>query len=104
MPALDATHAPNNFHWRRWRRCIGSFANHLDDHPLRPLAIEFSIEDALPSPQIKLAGDDRQNHLMVHQDGFEVRIAVILAGLVMPVILEKGRQTFQPLVYIDDPP
>ena len=41
---------------------------------------------------------------MVHQDGFEVRIAVILAGLVMPVILAKGRQIFQPLVYIGDQP
>lgn len=37
-----------------------SFADHLDQHPLAPLAIEFSVVHLLPGAEVELAVRDRE--------------------------------------------
>src|SRR5688572_29399853 len=70
--------------------------HHLDDHPLLPLPIELRIEDLLPRAEVEGAGGDGHDDLMPHQRTFEMRIRVVLTGLVMPVVETGGRELLQP--------
>ena len=38
------------------------FSHHLHDHALVTLTIELGVEDALPGPEIELAGGDGDDH------------------------------------------
>lgn len=77
-------------------------AHHLDDDALVALAVEFGVENALPRAQIEFACGDGHDHLMMYQQGLQVRVAVVLAGLVVTVVLAEGRQRLQPLVDVVD--
>ena len=59
---------------------------HLDDHPLRPAAVELAVEDLLPRPEIEAAVGDRHDHLVVNEQVLEVRVAVVLAAAVVAVV------------------
>ncbi len=67
-----------------------SISHDLHDYSLRPLAVEFGIEHPLPGAQIELACGDRQDDFVVHQNGLEMRVAIVLAGLMMAVVLADG--------------
>ena len=53
-----------------------SLAHHFHNHPFVPLAVKFRIENPLPGAQIKLSRSDGNDHLMVDQQSFQVRIAL----------------------------
>ena len=38
----------------------------LDQHPLRPVAVELAVEDLLPRPEVELPLRDRDDHLAAH--------------------------------------
>jgi hypothetical protein len=65
-----------------------SFAHDFHDHTLWPLAVEFGVKDTPRPSEVQLAGRDGQQHLVVHEDRFQVGIAVVFAGL---VVLAKWR-------------
>src|SRR6516225_2454787 len=67
------------------------------DHSLVPLPIKLGIEDPLPSAQIEFAAGNRHYDLMMDQQRFEMRVAVVFTRGMMFVILAKRRQMFQPL-------
>jgi len=69
----------------------------LHDHALAPLPVELGVEDLLPRPEVQLAGGDRHDDLVVHEDRLQVRVAVVLAGAVVLVIGTLGREVLQPL-------
>jgi hypothetical protein len=62
-------------------------ANYLYQHPLPPLAIEFTIKDLFPWPEIKLAGGNGNHHLAPHDGSLKVCVAIILTGIV--VLIER---------------
>src|SRR5215213_6693195 len=67
-------------------------AKHLDDHSLRPAAVELAVEDLLPGPEVEAALRDRDDHLMVHEQVLQVRVAVVLAAAVMAVVARVRQQ------------
>jgi hypothetical protein len=64
--------------------------------------IKLGVEDPLPRPQIEFAAGNRHYDLMMDQQRFEMRVAVVFTRVMMFVILAKRRQMFQPLIDVLD--
>ena len=64
----------------------------LDDHPLRPAAVELAVEDLLPRAQVEPALGHRHDHLVVDEQVLEVGVAVVLAAAVVAVVAGIGQQ------------
>src|SRR3954454_4204023 len=68
------------------------FTHHLDHQSLRAAAVELAVEDRLPRPQVELPVSDRQDDLVVHQQVLQMRVAVVLAAAVVPVVAGVGQE------------
>src|SRR5260370_42622218 len=75
-------------------------AHHFHDHSLVSLAIKFGVENSLPGAEIQSAGGGRDDHFMVNEQRFQMRVAVVFTGAVMLVAFAKGSELRQPLVNI----
>ena len=75
-----------NIHCRR--RML--FPDHLDQHPLRPVAVELAVEDLLPRAEVELALGDRDDDLAAHDLPLQVGVGVVLAGAVVVVVVRVG--------------
>src|SRR3989304_6655832 len=73
------------------------FADDLHHHPLAASAVELSVEDLLPRPQIESPLSHRQHHLVVDEGALEMGVAIILAGAVVLVVAAGGSQCLHPL-------
>ena len=62
-----------------------SFTNHLDQDTLLAAAVEFTIEDLFPWPEIQFAVGDRHYDFSARHLALDVRISVVLAGLVVAI-------------------
>src|SRR5581483_6282024 len=60
--------------------------DHLHQHALFPPPIEFAVEDLLPWTKVQLPVRDRDDDLAPHELPLDVRVAVVLAGKVVPVV------------------
>jgi len=70
--------------------------HHLHNHALPALAVELRIKNALPLSEIEPPAGDRQRRLMVQQEGLQVRVGVVLAGLVVLVSGPAWGKLLQP--------
>jgi hypothetical protein len=73
-----------------------SLSQYLDHHPFATLSVELGIEYPLPGPQVQPTLGDRQQRLIVDEEGFEVGVSVVLSGAVVAVIRAVGSQFLQP--------
>src|SRR5262249_558753 len=75
----------------------------LDQHALRPAAVELAVEDLLPRAEVQLALRDRHDDLTAHDLPLQVGVGVVLAGAVVVVHagvrVERG-QPLQPLLVV----
>src|SRR6267142_4511623 len=94
----------NSQNWQltNWRLTTVLLSHHFHNYTLVSPPVELGIEDSLPRTQIKLPGCNRHDHFVVDEKRLQMRVAVILARLVMLVVLAKGCQMLQPLVDILD--
>src|SRR5580765_6064845 len=83
---------------------IASLSHDFYDDPLVPLPIKLSIENPLPSSQVEHPGSNWHNHLMMNQQCFQVRVAVVFSGVVMLVVLAKWSEVLHPFVDVFDQP
>ena len=81
---------------RRQKRAI-LLPHDFHNNPLVPLSIKLGIKYPLPRPQMRTAGNGHYD-LMMDQQRFEMRVAVVFTRVMMFVVLAKRRQIFQPLV------
>ena len=72
---------------------LASLPDHLDQHPLRPSAVELAVEDLLPGAEVELAVGDRHDDLAAHDLPLHVGVGVVLAGAVVVVALRARRRT-----------
>src|SRR5882672_6396978 len=82
--------------------CADLLSHNLNNHSLVTLPIELSIKDSLPGSKVELPIGYRHDDLVMNQQGLQMRVAVILARLMMPVIRPERRQPFEPLVNVLD--
>ena len=61
-------------------------ANNLDQHALAPIAVELSVENLFPGPEIQFAIRDRHHHLAAHHLAFHVRVRIVFAGAIVVVL------------------
>src|SRR5437867_1286118 len=83
-----------------------SLADDLDEHALLAPPVELAVENLLPRPEIELPLRHRHDHLPSHDLALEVRVGVVLAGLVVAVLGDGrvGRQALEPrLVVVVEP-
>src|SRR4030095_8995024 len=80
-------------------RAHGSHAENLHHHPLLPPAVEFGVEHLLPGPQIERTPGDGQDHLVLDEGALQVRVRVVLAGLMVAVV-PRGRELLEPLHHV----
>src|SRR6185369_3629534 len=69
----------------------GSVAHRLEDHTLRPAAVPFAVENALPGPEIELARGDGDDDLVTDGERPQMcggvvlsRAAVVAVGIGIP--------------------
>src|ERR1043166_3636855 len=82
--------------------CSCLLPHHFDNHAFVTLSVEFRIEDSLPCAQVEFSRRDRHNHFVMDEQRLEMRIAIVLAGLVVLVIFAERRQMLEPLVDVFD--
>lgn len=73
------------------------FPDDLDQDPLLTFAVELTVEDLFPGAEIEPALRDRDDNLPAHDRAFQVRVGVVLGGVVpvLAVGLLRG-QLLQP--------
>ncbi len=84
--------------------CFLFDAENFDDHPLAALAVELGIENTLPGTKVEVAVGDRQSGLVVQQQRLEMRVAVVLAGLVVLVVGTRRGQFLEPFADVLNEP
>jgi hypothetical protein len=57
------------------------------------LPVELGVEDLLSRPEVELPRRGRQEHPIVHDGSLQVRVGVVLAGLVVPVVAVSARRS-----------
>jgi len=65
-----------------------SFANDLNENPLLPPAIELPVKDLLPGSEVEFAAGDGDDDFAPHDLALDVRIGIILAGIVVPILFD----------------
>src|SRR5207244_270545 len=55
-----------------------SLSNNLHQHPFRPPAVEFAVENLLPRAEVEFAFGDRHDHFAAHDLPFVVGVGVVL--------------------------
>jgi hypothetical protein len=77
---------------------VNLLTNNLHQHALAPHAIELPVEDLFPRTEVQFPIRHRNNHLTSHYLALEMRVGVVLAGAVVPVITNgvMGSESFQP--------
>src|SRR5262252_7575372 len=83
-------------------RQIPLHAHHFDDDALSALSIELRIEQLFPRSEIEFAVRNRHHDLMAHDRAFQMRVGIVFAGLVMPVVEARGRELLQPHLKVAD--
>src|SRR5208282_6546283 len=78
------------------------FSHHFYEHAFVAPPVEFGVENLLPGTEVELAAGHRDDDFVVNDQRFQMRVSVVLTGLVMPVVLPEGRELFQPLVDVVD--
>src|SRR4029450_13762174 len=68
-------------------RILSLFADDLDEHSLLPLPVEFAVEDLFPRSEVQLAVRDCHDHLASHDLTLDVRVRVILTGVVVAILV-----------------
>ena len=58
------------------------FADDLDQHPLAPAAVEFTVEDLFPGAEIESTFCDGHHHFAPHDLAFHMGVGVILTHIV----------------------
>jgi hypothetical protein len=81
-----------------------AYSHHLHNHPLPPLPIKLRIEDTLPCAQVEASGCDWERCFVVKQERLQMRVAVVLAGLMVFVVGPLGRQLLEPFADVFDEP
>jgi hypothetical protein len=66
--------------------------HHLNDEPLRPLAVKLAVEDRLPRAEVEFAVGDRHDHLVMDEQVLQVSVAVVLAAPVVAVVARVRQQ------------
>ncbi len=76
----------------------GLIPDQLHQYPFAPAPIELPIENLLPRAEIETALGNCDNNFSPHDLTFQVRIAVILAGLIVAVATQRrmGREFLKP--------
>src|SRR5215213_762697 len=95
---------PRTRHARSRTRRRSRLAHHLHDHALATLPVEFRVEHLFPGTEIELPRRDRQHHLMAENSSLQVRVRVVFARLVMPVIETRRGELLEPDLDIADQP
>src|SRR5688572_5381665 len=67
-----------------------SLADDLDEDALRPPAVELAVENLLPRAEVETAIRDGDDDLAAHDLPLVVRVAVVLAGAVVVVLVGAG--------------
>ena len=74
------------------------FTHYFNDDAFLALAVEFGIVNLLPGAEIELTGGHGNDHLVVHQEAFQMRIAIRLSSPVMAIVVTVWSELFQPFV------
>src|SRR5215467_6184207 len=74
-----------------------SLSQSLEQHALRAASVEFAVVDALPRSEVEFAIGDGHEHLMAEQHPLEVRVRVVFARLMMPIVESMRRELLEPL-------
>src|SRR5260370_28341924 len=70
----------------------------FDNDAFRALSVDLGIINLLPGPEIEPPIGHWHNHLMMHHQALEMRVAIRLAGAMMPVVVAIGGDFLEPFV------
>src|SRR5262245_13413637 len=84
------------------RREFRLLPDHFDQHPFPAPAVELAVEDLLPRPEVESSRRHRHHHLAAHDLALEMRVRVVLAGLVVTVLRGRRmrRQALEPALVV----
>src|SRR5215470_10939891 len=72
--------------------------NNLHQNALAPSSVKLAVEDLFPGAEVQLSASDRDDHFASHDLAFYMRVGIVLAGIVVPVLFCRfmRRQLFEP--------
>src|ERR1044071_7225575 len=75
-----------------------SLTDNFYQHALAAPPVEFSVEDLFPWAEIELAARNGDHHFTSHDLALDVRVRVVLTGVVVTIVLERlvWRELLQP--------
>ncbi len=78
----------------------------FDEDTLAPAPVKLSVENLFPRAEVRFAFGDGNNYFAPHDLPFHVRIGVILAGAVVPVLRYRlmRREFFKPHIIVMQQP
>ncbi len=78
------------------------FTYDFHQHPLPPPPVKLAVKDPLPRAKVEAAVRHSNDDLAAHNLPFQMRVRVILAGAVVPVLVDRRvrRQLFEPYLVI----
>jgi len=73
-------------------------ADDLDEHPLAPAPIEFTVEDLLPGAEVKFASGYGDYHFTAHDLPLHVGVGIVFAAVVVSILVDRlvGGELFEP--------
>src|SRR5581483_10510560 len=101
-PRLTVFRSPDGSVWTGSSR--RSLADHLDENPLSAPPVKLAVKNLLPGSEVQPAVRDGDHHFPSHHLAFDVRITVVLAGLIVAIAGALRRQFFQKLVVVFEQP
>src|SRR5277367_1376453 len=75
-----------------------SLAHDFNNDAFGPLPVEFRVINLLPRSEIEFSRCHRHDYLVMHQQALQVRVTIALARPMMPIVLAKRSQAFQPFI------
>src|SRR5207253_119380 len=67
-------------------------------------SVELGVEHLFPRAEIEFSTCDRQHDLVTHDRALQMRVGIVLSGLMVPVVDTGWRQLLEPRLEVADQP
>src|SRR5574339_111343 len=76
------------------------FTDNLHENPLATTSVEFAVKNSLPRTEVQLSVREGDDDFSPHHLSLQMSVAIVLAGIVMPIHRLLRSKPFQEIVVV----